>query len=144
MGFFTSNNHFKLFQGVTTWADIDDYSKNAKTVIVGHVGTEMLNPQPSVLPLIDVLRDFHQLHVKTNGEGEPPTWFKTGKHNIRDWIPTADQTPSTSQWVPVTGVLSRIPPPPPSSTATNLPVEHSSTPSSSSSSSTITQPWKTG
>ena len=93
LGFFTANNRFKLFQGVTTWADVDDYGKNAKTVVVGHVGTKTLNPQPSVLPLIELLRDFQQLREKTTGEGEPPCWFRIGKSNIRDWVPGEGQPP---------------------------------------------------
>eukprot|EP00978_Attheya_sp_CCMP212_P027284 scaffold91390_cov35-Attheya_sp.AAC.1 len=103
MGFFTSNNRFKIIQGVATWAEIDDNGKPVKTYIVGQLGNATQNPHPAAIPMLDLNRDFHQLQEKKAGEGEQTTWFKTGKNNIREWVPKVGE-PSlalpvgTSDW----------------------------------------------
>eukprot|EP00978_Attheya_sp_CCMP212_P044586 scaffold315492_cov46-Attheya_sp.AAC.2 len=57
------------------------------------MGNTTLSPHPASTPVVDLTRDFHQLHEKHPGESELTTWFKTGKNNIRDWTPKANETP---------------------------------------------------
>jgi hypothetical protein len=91
MGFFTSNNRFKIIQGVATWAEVDDSGKLDKTYVVGQLGNSTVNPHPSAIPIADLSRDCHQFQKKKTGNGEIVTWFKSGKNNIRDWAPKAGE-----------------------------------------------------
>eukprot|EP00978_Attheya_sp_CCMP212_P036315 scaffold163707_cov49-Attheya_sp.AAC.3 len=86
MGFFTFNNRFKIIQGIATWSEIDDNGKLDKTYVVGQLGNSTSNPHPSAIPIMDLSRDCHQLQEKKTGD-ELSTWFKTGKNNIREWVP---------------------------------------------------------
>eukprot|EP00978_Attheya_sp_CCMP212_P044581 scaffold315206_cov43-Attheya_sp.AAC.1 len=72
-------------------------------MVIGHVGAKTQNPKPSVLPLTAVIREFQQIRKKVAGEGEPPSWFKTGKNNLCDWTPkagepTIDLPNDTDEW----------------------------------------------
>eukprot|EP00978_Attheya_sp_CCMP212_P021673 scaffold63604_cov47-Attheya_sp.AAC.3 len=58
VGFFTSNNRFKIIQGVVTWAEIDANGKLDKTYVVGQMGNTTVNPHPASTPLVDLTRDF--------------------------------------------------------------------------------------
>ena len=85
IGFITPNNRFRLLQGVASWGDLTDPAM--KMMVIGHVGAKTQNPKPSALPLAAVTREFQQIRKKVDEEGEPPSWFKMGKNNIRDWTP---------------------------------------------------------
>eukprot|EP00978_Attheya_sp_CCMP212_P028915 scaffold101093_cov27-Attheya_sp.AAC.4 len=83
MGFFTNTNHFKIFQGVTTWAEINANGKISKPYIVGQLVNSTINPNP----IVDITHDSHQIYEKTAITTEHPQWFKMTTKNLRDWIP---------------------------------------------------------